>query len=92
GIPPMNVIDATALPMFDCFGPTKELFQYTVIPNKIPLDKMNKPLAQLKGKEKYYAKLSTEQAFKELDSGDDDDMNKILWFYAKGNEKYPGKK
>jgi hypothetical protein len=29
---------------------------------------------------------------KELDSGNDDIMNKILWFAAKGNEKYPSKK
>ena len=91
GIPPMNVIDATALPMFDCFTDTKQTYQYQVIPNKVPLDKMNKPLALIKGKEKYYARLSANEAFKELDSGDDDEMNKILWFHAKGNEKYPGK-
>ena len=53
---------------------------------------MNKPVAQLKGKAKYYAKLSANKAFKELDSGNDDMMNKILWFAAKGNEKYPARK
>ena len=92
GIPPMNVIDATALPMFECFSDSKHSYQYTAVPNKIPLDKMNKSLTQIKGKEKYFAKLSANEAFKELDSGDDDNMNKILWFHAKGNEQYPGSK
>lgn len=92
GIPPMNIIDATALPMFDCFNDTRQNYTYTFIPNKISLDEMNKPLAQLKGKAKYYAKLSASEAFKELDSGNDDMMNRILWFAAKGNKKYPGDK
>jgi hypothetical protein len=50
---------------------------------------MNKPVAQLKGRAKYYARLSAEKAFKEVDAGEDNMMNKILWFDAKGNEKYP---
>ena len=53
---------------------------------------MNKSPSQLTGKAKYYAKISAEEAFKELDSGDDDMMNRILWFAAKGNKKYPGYK
>ena len=84
GIPPMNIIDATALPMFDCFSDTKQSYSYRAIPNNIPLNEMNKPVAQLKGKAKYYARLSANKAFKELDSGNDDMMNKILWFAAKG--------
>lgn len=92
GIPPMNIIDATALPMFDCFSDSKKTYAYQVIPNNIPLNKMNKPVAQLKGKAKYYARLSANKAFKEPDSGNDDMMNKILWFAAKGNEKYPARK
>lgn len=89
GIPPMNVIDATALPMFDCFGNKKQPYNYQLIANNIPLNEMNKPVAQLKGKAKYYAKLSANKAFKEVDGGDDNMMNRILWFDAKGEEKYP---
>jgi YVTN family beta-propeller protein len=93
GLPPMNIIDAAALPMFDCFGNTKNLVTYTHVPNTIPLNKMNKPLAALNGKASYYAKLSANVIFKDVDGGDDDMMNKILWFDAKGNAKYPtGKK
>lgn len=92
GIPPMNVIDATALPMFDCFENKKQSYSYLSVPNIIPLNEMNKPLSLLQGKAKYYAKLSAEKAFKEVDGGDDNTMNKILWFDAKGNEKYPASK
>jgi YVTN family beta-propeller protein len=90
GLPPMNVIDATALPMFDCFSHDKTPYAYTCTPNIIPLNKMNKPLAELRGKEAYYARLSANQVFKDVDGGEDDLMNRILWFQAKGEEKYPG--
>jgi len=89
GIPPLNILDATALPMFDCFSPTKTAFSYTHVPNIIPLNRMNKSFAQLKGMASHYAKLSANSVFKEVDGGDDDAMNKILWFDAKGTEKYP---
>ena len=89
GLPPMNIIDATATPMFDCFSNRKSNYSYSSIPNKIPLNEMNKPLSVLKGKAKYYARLSANTAFKEVDGGDDDNMNRILWFDAKGEEKYP---
>ena len=92
GLPPMTVIDATALPMFDCFSDTKQSYNYNSMPNNIPLNEMNKSLSQLNGKAKHYAKISADEAFKELDSGDDDMMNRILWFAAKGNKKYPGDK
>ena len=90
GLPPLNVLDASALPMFDCFSPHKNSsFQFTHLANTIPLNTMNKPLSELKGKAYYYAKLSSQTAFKELDGGEDDLMNKILWFDAKGNARYP---
>ncbi len=91
GLPPMNVIDATALPMFDCFTNKKTNYVYNYIKNNIPLNEMNKPLAQLKGKAAYFAKLSVNSAFKELDGGQDDLMNRILWFDAKGLKPYPAK-
>ncbi|GGB18368.1 phosphoesterase [Puia dinghuensis] len=90
GIPPMNVMDATALPLFDCFSDVKSPYLFAHVPNMIPLDKMNKPLAALSGKAAYYARVSANQAFKDVDGGDDEMMNKILWFAAKGDERYPG--
>ncbi|WP_018615459.1 bifunctional YncE family protein/alkaline phosphatase family protein [Segetibacter koreensis] len=89
GLSPMNIIDATAMPMFDCFSDKKSNYNYSRIPNKIRLNEMNKPLSLLKGKAKIFAKLSADAAFKEVDGGDDDNMNRILWFDAKGDKKYP---
>ncbi|MDB5250710.1 MAG: phosphoesterase [Segetibacter sp.] len=89
GIPPMNVIDASALPMFDCFTNKKTDYTYHFVPNKVPLNEMNKQLSQLKGKSLYFAKLSANSVFNEIDGGEDDKMNQVLWFDAKGEKKYP---
>ena len=91
GIPPMNIIDASARLMTDCFQTTKNNKSYTAIANKIPLDQMNADLHTLSGKAKKMAMLSKDEAFKEVDGGNDDSMNRILWFYAKGNIAYPKK-
>ncbi len=89
GIPPMNVMDATALPMFDCFGDRRADVAYTVTPNRIPLNKMNHGMTGLTGKASRYAKLSASRAFKEVDGGEDELMNRILWWAAKGEAAYP---
>ena len=91
GLPPMNIIDATATPMFDCFENSKKVYTFSCLPNIIPLTEMNKPLSQLKSKALKMAKLSG-LAFKERDGGNDDEMNKILWFDAKGDVMYPSSK
>ncbi len=91
GLPPMNVIDATALPMFDCFVPDASGYQYAAVPNLVPLDKMNPALSELGGKARHYAELSLRPEFDLIDSGHDDVMNRILWFAAKGRVKYPKK-
>ena len=62
---------------------------YKSLPNNIPLDQMNKPLQGLRGKERKFALQSQDEVFNEVDGGEDDTMNKIIWFYAKGDEKYP---
>jgi hypothetical protein len=85
----MNVIDATANPMFDCFTDKKSTYTYQSLKNNIPLTEMNKSLGSLKGKALDFAKLSANRVFKDIDGGEDDLMNKILWFDAKGNEAYP---
>lgn len=89
GIPPMNVIDATALPMFDCFTGERSGVAFSHVPNVVPLDRMNRPVAELKGKAASFARASANQAFKDVDGGDDELMNRILWFAAKGEEAYP---
>ena len=89
GIPPMNMIDATALPMFDCFGDKKDAAPYTFQLNRIPLDRMNPEEGKLHGQELKYERISTEPQYAHIDQGDEDMMNRILWFHAMGNKPYP---
>jgi hypothetical protein len=91
GIPPMNIIDATALPMFDCFAGNFTKVSYTFLKNNIPLNEMNKSSALLKGKAKEYAILSSSSQFDHIDEGNDDLLNRILWFAAMGKKLYPKK-
>jgi hypothetical protein len=89
GLPPMNVIDATALPMFDCFNETPVKKTYSFVKNNIPLNEMNKSSASLSGQAKKFALQSSLPEFAQIDGGNDDLLNRILWFAAKGNTPYP---
>ena len=89
GIPPMNAIDATALPMFDCFSGTPDTMPYTFTQNLFPLDLMNKPEDKVRGMELHYERLSTDPQFAHIDQGDEDIFNHILWYYAMGSKPYP---
>ena len=85
----MNIIDATSRLMKDCFQFEPNKKTYTALPNNIPLDKMNKPMNAIRGREKRMAELSQNELFNEVDGGQDDEMNKVIWYYTKGNKKYP---
>jgi YVTN family beta-propeller protein len=89
GIPPMNVMDATALPMFDCFTRKPDNQTYSFEKNIIPLNEMNKGAASLSGKAKKFTVLSSLPEFDHIDGGNDDLLNRILWFASKGNTPYP---
>lgn len=89
GLPPMNTIDATASPMFDCFKYSSGRGRFKFLPNRIPLDEMNPALSSLSGKALYYAEKSAENTQEGVDTGNDDLMNRILWFSVKGEAAYP---
>lgn len=91
GLPPMNISDATAIPMFDCFDYKPDLTPFRSVPNQIPLDEMNAKTSQLKGKALHYALKSMEPQFEHMDSGDDALFNRIVWFASKGKKAYPKK-
>lgn len=91
GLAPMNIQDAIANTMEECFGTTPDLTPYKALPNNIPIDEMTAPLSSLSGKMLHYAKMSMLPEYDGVDSGDDDLLNRILWFAAKGNEPYPSK-
>lgn len=91
GIPPMNIGDATAMPMFDCFTTSADYTPFKSVPNLIPLNEMNKSLAELHGPALHYARKSLEPQFDRIDSGNDELFNRIIWFAMKGNSPYPRK-
>ncbi len=89
GLSPMNIQDAIANPMTDCFKMQKDLTPYIAVPNNIAIDEMNPELSSLNGKALHYARKSLLPEFDGIDSGNDDLLNRILWFAAKGNIPYP---
>ncbi|WPU91418.1 bifunctional YncE family protein/alkaline phosphatase family protein [Mucilaginibacter sabulilitoris] len=91
GLPPMNIIDATALPMFDCFTSKPSNYTYKCVNNRIPLNRVSPPLSSLKGSALHFAQLSSKPEYDHIDDGNDDVMNRILWFAAKGKKPYPAK-
>ena len=91
GLSPMNIQDAIANPMFDCFGKASDKKPYNAVQNNIAIDEMNPPLTSLSGKALHYARKSMLPEFDGVDSGNDDLLNRILWFAAKGHTPYPAK-
>jgi YVTN family beta-propeller protein len=91
GLPPMNIQDAIANTMTDCFTDKPDNSPYTALPSKIPIDEMTAPLSSLTGKALHFARKSMLPEYDGIDSGDDDLLNRILWFAAKGNTAYPSK-
>lgn len=91
GLPPMNIVDATALPMFDCFTNRASDFTYKSLPNRIDINTINPKLSSLKGSALHYAKLSSQPEYDHIDGGNDNVMNRILWHSAKGKKAYPAK-
>jgi YVTN family beta-propeller protein len=91
GLPPMNIQDAIANPMTECFTSTSDMTPYKALPSNIPIDDMNPPILSLKGKALHYARMSLLPEFDGIDSGNDDLLNRILWFAEKGDVQYPAK-
>ena len=89
GLPPMNIQDAIANTMTNCFKSVPDRTPYIAVPNKIPLDEMNKSLASLTGNARMFAEKSMLPEFDGIDRGNDDLLNRILWFAAKGDIPYP---
>ena len=89
GLPPMNIMDATAMPMFDCFSAKADETPFQLLKNNVPLDELNPGLGALKGTALRYARKSMEPQFDGIDDADEDEFNQILWFAAKGKAPYP---
>jgi YVTN family beta-propeller protein len=85
GLPPMNQMDATATPMFDCFDNTPDLTPYDAVPNIIPLDRMNPESKDISDRRlRKDAQISARLPLDKPDECPDDLLNHILWRAVKG--------
>lgn len=91
GIPPMNQMDATATPMFDCFTNTPDFRPFDVVPNNVPLDEMNpKPQDIRDARLRHDAIVSGKLPLDKEDQCPEDLFNHIIWRAAKGSSvPYP---
>ncbi|HXR45904.1 MAG TPA: bifunctional YncE family protein/alkaline phosphatase family protein [Candidatus Limnocylindrales bacterium] len=91
GLPPMNQMDATATPMFDCFTNTADFTPFIAVANQTPLDQMNpapKKISDLRLRRDAY--VSGRLPLKKEDQCPEDVFNRILWDATKGPQTpYP---
>jgi hypothetical protein len=88
GLPPMNQLDASAIPMTGCFTEKTDLTPYQAVPNRIPLDRLNPQLSDIRNaRQRHWAQESLEQPLDEIDEADEDTLNRILWFAARGSDE-----
>jgi YVTN family beta-propeller protein len=91
GLPPMNQIDASAVPMWDAFTDTPDLEPFDAAPANVPLDQMNPPARALVDPiARQDALASARMDFRQVDRAPEDALNRILWRAMKGpREPYP---
>ncbi len=86
GCPAQTQFMAQSPLMSALFQETPDNTPYSMRPNLIPLDEMNKPRSTFELK---WAALSNRQDLSRPDAIEDDTMNRILWHDAKGTQPYP---
>jgi hypothetical protein len=94
GLPPMNQMDATATPMFDCFippGAGPDFTPFDAVTNKVPLDEMNPPPKLISDPLlRKDAQVSARLPLDQEDQCPEDLFNRILWRATKGSQSpYP---
>jgi hypothetical protein len=91
GLPPMNLLDATATPMTDCFNDRPDLTPFASVSNRVPLDQMNPDLKQTSHPVlRQDAIASNKLPLEEVDRCPEDLFNRILWRAMKGPDApYP---
>lgn len=91
GMKPMNLFDASATPMFDCFSDNADLTPFDAVPAQVPLDQMNTvPQAIRDPLLREHAEISARLNFAEVDRCPEETLNRILWHAQKGPDTpYP---
>jgi hypothetical protein len=85
GLPPMNQMDATATPMFDCFAGQPDFTPFNAVPNNVPLDRMNPEPKKISDRQlRKDARVSARLPFEKEDQCPEDVLNRILWRSVKG--------
>ena len=83
GLPPLTQYDAGATPMFNAFGKRAQLTAYTPLQPQVDLHAKNT-------KKSPFAKESSKMNFREYDEAPEDELNRILWYEARGlDAPYP---
>ena len=90
GLPPMNQMDATATPMFDCFTNTPDFTVFDAVTNTVPLDEMNPSPKEISDAQRRRdAQVSARLPLHLPDQCPEDVLNKILWRATMGAKPYP---
>ncbi|HEY3856955.1 MAG TPA: bifunctional YncE family protein/alkaline phosphatase family protein [Verrucomicrobiae bacterium] len=91
GLPPMNQMDATATPMFDCFTSTPDFAPFDPVPNQVALDEMNPSPRRISDAVlRKDALVSARLPLDKEDQCPEDVFNRILWRAVKGSQTpYP---
>ena len=91
GLPPMNQMDATATPMFDCFTNQPDFAAFDAVTNNVPLDEMNRPPKLISDPLlRKDACVSAKLPLQKEDQCPEDLFNRILWRAMKGSQApYP---
>lgn len=85
GLPPMNQMDASASPMFDCFSLEPDFTPFSSVPNNVPLDELNPEVGALRDPILRRDALASEGLpLGEPDCCPEGVMNHILWHAQKG--------
>ena len=82
GLPPLTQYDAGATPMFNCFQQEAVVAHYNVLTPQVDLMEKNTRASA-------YWRESSRMNFKEYDRAPEDELNRILWYVAKGDTPYP---
>ncbi|HEX9093766.1 MAG TPA: alkaline phosphatase family protein, partial [Coriobacteriia bacterium] len=91
GLPPMNQLDASAVPMGDAFTDTPDYTPFVAVPANVALDEMNPPAHALADPvARRDALASARMNFRQVDKAPEDALNRVLWRAMKGTrEPYP---
>ncbi|MBX9791845.1 MAG: beta-propeller fold lactonase family protein [Pirellulales bacterium] len=85
GLPPMNLMDASATSLADCFVDQPDFAPYDAVPSQVPLDEMNPaPAAIREPLLRELAEASAGLPLEEIDRCPEELLNRILWHSQRG--------